>query len=414
MKKFLAFNLSLVLLVMSLITPIYAAQNAALNPTDGFVQTVIDNITTISTATLCVGQSGTTVQATDGKSTGVAIVTTKDNLVIETNNENVAIVDRKVPINDAHGYMQGYAHFLTFTGVKAATTTTVVTCYEGNIAAGNIVKTSTISNAVENLKASYTATSTDAIFTIRVQEHTPVVVPTVAPTYAAIGISEYSYCSHCDKVLTPSAIIPKVDCPHEGNYVVSKVEPTCTSVGSITYYCPVEKITYVEYIPHLSHEVGTIYAEDTATCNAEGTIVYYCNKCHNKITEKTPAKRHAYTEFKIKNPTFTKDGSIAYKCEGCGVVYTETIDAYVASKIESISKTKTTMTINLVPSVDATKYVIKYSTSKNMKKAKTVTTTSTSKKITGLKSGTKYYVQIRTYCGDVYSDFTVVKSVKTK
>lgn len=68
-------------------------------------------------------------------------------------------------------------------------------------------------------------------------------------------------------------------------------------------------------------------------------------------------------------------------------------------------------------------YKIKYSTSSNMKNAKTVTVSkasTVSKKITGLKSGKKYYVQVQTfrkgYVSDnnPKSDWSAKKSVKVK
>ena len=68
-----------------------------------------------------------------------------------------------------------------------------------------------------------------------------------------------------------------------------------------------------------------------------------------------------------------------------------------------------------------TGYQIRYSTSSEMTKAKTVTiknTKATSKKISKLKAKKKYYVQLRTYKTvkgkTYYSGWSKVKSVKTK
>lgn len=69
---------------------------------------------------------------------------------------------------------------------------------------------------------------------------------------------------------------------------------------------------------------------------------------------------------------------------------------------------------------DVSGYQIKYSKSKSMKGAKTVTAgkSATSKKISGLKANTKYYVQVRAYKTvdgkKYYSDWSAKKSVKTK
>lgn len=72
-----------------------------------------------------------------------------------------------------------------------------------------------------------------------------------------------------------------------------------------------------------------------------------------------------------------------------------------------------------------TGYQIQYSTNKSFKGAKTVTLKKyklTSKTITGLKSGKRYYVRVRTYkrvkvngkYKVIYSNWSKVRSVKTK
>jgi hypothetical protein len=68
---------------------------------------------------------------------------------------------------------------------------------------------------------------------------------------------------------------------------------------------------------------------------------------------------------------------------------------------------------------DATGYQIRYSTKKNMKNAKTVNVSSTSKKITKLKAKTKYYVQVRAYAKlstgkKLYSKWSNKSTVTTK
>lgn len=69
---------------------------------------------------------------------------------------------------------------------------------------------------------------------------------------------------------------------------------------------------------------------------------------------------------------------------------------------------------------DVSGYQIKCSKNKSMKGAKTVTAgkSATSKKVSGLKANTKYYVQVRAYKvvdgKKYYSDWSAKKSVKTK
>ena len=413
-KKILAIGLSLAL-VFGLATPVSATINPAQNPTDGYEQTVITNATAGTTLTICEGQKATTaeVNVKTNVATGTAIVTVKDNLVIETNNSNVTVTDNKVAVKDANGIVQGYAHYLTFIGQKAATTPTTVTCYKDNIASANVLSMSAISGNNMGLTASYTAQpSVSATFTVYVQGHTVATSPKVDSTFTTVGHTEYSYCSVCHKVITASTIIPKKECAHEGQYVTAKTDATCTTAGSTTYYCPVEKTTHTEYSPMLGHTKGTVYS-DTATCGRAGVITYYCTECHTMITENSPALKHEYKAVKTKAPTFTKDGYVKYECETCGDTYIEATDAYKAGSIKSITTTKTTAKITLNKG-NATKYVVKYSTSKDMKNAKTVTTKTGSVKINELKKGTKYYFQVRTYNGSTYSAYTTVKGSTTK
>jgi hypothetical protein len=75
-----------------------------------------------------------------------------------------------------------------------------------------------------------------------------------------------------------------------------------------------------------------------------------------------------------------------------------------------------------MPKAKVTGYQVQYSTNKTFKTgAKTVTVkgaTKTSRKISGLKKTTTYYVRVRTYMSVggryYYSKWSAVKSVKTK
>ncbi len=59
-------------------------------------------------------------------------------------------------------------------------------------------------------------------------------------------------------------------------------------------------------------------------------------------------------------------------------------------------------------------YQVKYSTNKNMKKAKTAWVYSKTQKVNGLKAKTTYYVQVRKSVDYVYGDWSKAKKIKTK
>ena len=83
------------------------------------------------------------------------------------------------------------------------------------------------------------------------------------------------------------------------------------------------------------------------------------------------------------------------------------------------SPKKKTIKINIKKRAGVNGYVIEYSTKKNMKGAKIINTTKTSKTIGKLKSGKKYYIRVRAFKKDstgkrVYGKYSPVKSIKVK
>lgn len=91
------------------------------------------------------------------------------------------------------------------------------------------------------------------------------------------------------------------------------------------------------------------------------------------------------------------------------------------ASVKSVTKAAKAFTVKWKKVSGAEGYQIRYSTSSKMTNAKLVTikkASTVSKKITGLKGGKKYYIQIRTYITvdgkKVYSDWSAKKSVTTK
>ena len=103
--------------------------------------------------------------------------------------------------------------------------------------------------------------------------------------------------------------------------------------------------------------------------------------------------------------------------------YTVDFEGPAATKISKLTAGKKSFTVKWAKKSGINGYKIKYSTSSNMKKAKTVTVSKASivsKKITGLKSGKKYYVQVQTFRkgyesdNNSKSDWSAKKTVKVK
>lgn len=129
------------------------------------------------------------------------------------------------------------------------------------------------------------------------------------------------------------------------------------------------------------------------------------------------------SNFKNINKVGKHNGTITF----CGAYYSGSMKASVTTvpkytSIKKLSKGKKAFTVKWKKQTSQTTgYQIRYSTSKSMKKAKTVTVKGnkkTSKKIKKLKKKKTYYVQVRTYkkvSGKNYcSTWSSKKSVKTK
>ncbi|MCR5204230.1 MAG: Ig-like domain-containing protein [Lachnospiraceae bacterium] len=164
---------------------------------------------------------------------------------------------------------------------------------------------------------------------------------------------------------------------------------------------------------HTDAEDGVaIYAKDN---NSGVTGVYWFNS-----NEETNAKAEEINDGSGKgdNGSDTGDSGSNIGDNGSG---TSTIDKPVAAKLKKVSKAKKAFTAKWAKVKGVDGYEIQYSLNKKMKDAVVVDVDdakATSKKITDLKGGKKYYVQIRTYIvvdgKKVYSDWSKVKKVKTK
>ena len=424
MKKFLSLCMAFMLVFCGI-----PAMNASasvvstINPTDGYTQTV--KTATTAAFTICETQVAETATVSGSAISGTAILSDTANVVIETSNDNVKVDKVTSPIIDVSGNTTGkYATYLTFTGVKASSTATTVKVFNNSIISGNECKVITIGSsklATDKFKAAtftnINTTSASAIFSITVTGHTEVKVAELLPTTTTVGHTAYAYCNTCDKVLTASTVIAKVVCDHTGSVKVRETDSTCSEHGEIEYHCPIENRNYITKKPLIAHTKGVDVKHHDATCTEKGYDEYTCAVCGAKVIDYTdPILKHHYVKVVTCEPTFKEEGTALYVCdhEGCNEFkpFEVTVKKLKAGSINSLKAGKKAITVNVKKSADVKKYQIRYSTKSNMSGAKKITVTG-SKKITGLKANTKYYVQIRSINGDNVSSWSAKKSVKT-
>lgn len=129
---------------------------------------------------------------------------------------------------------------------------------------------------------------------------------------------------------------------------------------------------------------------------------------------------HDYGVVSVIKPTYTKGGYTIYKCTKCGHNHKGSVKGKLkpiipkTTLIRSLKSEKNTLVVewkkqaNKFSGKRITGYQIRYSTSNSFKSVKQVKIKGykkTSKKITGLKKGKRYYIQIRTYitnCGRTF------------
>lgn len=233
---------------------------------------------------------------------------------------------------------------------------------------------------------------------------------------------------------------------------------TCSAEGEITYWCPKCHKVKREAIPKTGHNYSTSWTIDKkATTTANGSKSKHCKNCDAKtsvttikkaskvslatatyvyngnvksptvIVKDSAGNKIATTNYTVTKPTGRKNvGKYTYKIKFKNQYsgtknLTLTINPKGTS-IVSLTKASKAFTVKWKKqATQTTGYQICYGTSTNKNNCKKVLVTSNktlSKKITGLKSGKKYYVWIRTYKTvngtKYYSAWSARKSVTTK
>ena len=114
-----------------------------------------------------------------------------------------------------------------------------------------------------------------------------------------------------------------------GNHNLSerRVEPTCTSEGSIIKKCQNDGCSYQETvrIPKKDHTYTSVVT--APTCKEQGYTTYTCSECGNTYKgDYVATVEHSFKDYKYNNDaTCTKDGTKTATCEfGCGTTNTVT------------------------------------------------------------------------------------------
>ncbi|MCR5783200.1 MAG: leucine-rich repeat protein [Clostridia bacterium] len=159
-------------------------------------------------------------------------------------------------------------------------------------------------------------------------DHTPQVMPAVAATCKATGLTEGSKCSVCGDILVAQEETPKI--AHSWNNGEITKETSCKEAGVKTFTCTACGDTKTEPIEKADHTPQVMPAV-AATCKATGlTEGSKCSVCDDILVaqEETPKIAHSWNDGEItKNATCEEDGIKTLTCTSCGDTKTECIKA---------------------------------------------------------------------------------------
>ena len=295
--------------------------------------------------------------------------------------------------------------------------------------------------------------------------HTKVIDEATAATCTESGLTEGSHCSVCQATLVEQQVAPALGHAWDEGTVVK--EESCTLQGIKNHVCTRCNATKTEITPELGHEFSTKWTVDKkATTTANGSKSKHCTRCDEKtsittiykasnvklgtatyvyngkmrspsvIVKNSKGNTIGSANYTISKPSGRKNVGkytykITFKNQYSGTKsLTLTINPKGTS-IVSLSKASKAFTVKWkkqsekMATTRITGYQIQYSTSKKFTSPKSNLVTgygNTSKKITGLKAKTTYYVRVRTYktvtvngkSMKLYSGWSTVRYVKTK
>ena len=172
--------------------------------------------------------------------------------------------------------------------------------------------------------------------------HTPVVVEGTPATCTQSGVSESSYCSVCDALITKKTILPPT--AHTSGEWITDLEPTCTTQGLHHKSCTVcGAITESEPIAVTAHEYGEWQGLIAPTCQHAGEKSRTCTHCGNEEKQTLTPLAHALQDNAWvidSSPSCERQGVRHQNCPDCGTT--------VLEKIAALGHSFTT-TVNVAP-----------------------------------------------------------------
>lgn len=116
---------------------------------------------------------------------------------------------------------------------------------------------------------------------------------------------------------------------HIAQFADTVVDPTCTKQGYTHHACTVKGCTYAPvddtYVAATDHTCVT--QTYPASCTEQGTVFYKCSGCGATRTEKIAALGHDLSRCDLFPATCTKSGRVVGTCARCGVQIDEVIPA---------------------------------------------------------------------------------------
>ncbi|MCD7840248.1 MAG: glycoside hydrolase family 25 protein [Erysipelotrichaceae bacterium] len=212
----------------------------------------------------------------------------------------------------------------------------------------------------------------------------------------------------------------------KGTWTTTK--PTRTNTGTTTVYYQITNDNYETITGNAKISISKRNVSSLSISLSKTSYTYDGKAKKPSVTVKYNGKAISTSNYTITYSSGrTKVGTykVTIKAKGNNLTgsVTKTFKINpVKTSIKSLTKAKKAFTVKWTKkSAQVSGYQIQYSTSSKFSSSKTKTITSyrtTSKKITGLKSKTKYYVRIRTYKTvngtKYYSGWSSTKTITTK